>query len=139
MTDIKQDIRLELLKLSTEIVASQVSGQISSEKSVDTLLKNAFDALSRMYHADDDHQKDRPDPAVPIDESVQEDYIVCLEDGKKMKMMRRHLMTAYNMTPEEYRERWGLPADYPMTAPSYSKRRSGLAKEIGLGKNRRKN
>ncbi|MBU0859658.1 MAG: MucR family transcriptional regulator, partial [Alphaproteobacteria bacterium] len=76
---------------------------------------------------------ERPQPAVPIKKSVTPDYIVCLEDGKKLKMLKRHLKTAYNMSPEEYRERWGLPADYPMVAPSYAKQRSVLAKEIGLG------
>jgi predicted transcriptional regulator len=75
----------------------------------------------------------RPQPAVSVKKSVQPDYIVCLEDGKKLKMLKRHLKTAYNMTPEAYRERWGLPSDYPMVAPNYAKQRSQLAKEIGLG------
>ena len=76
---------------------------------------------------------ERPQPAVPIKKSVHADYIVCLEDGKKLKMLKRHLKTAYNMTPESYRERWGLGADYPMVAPNYARQRSRLAKEIGLG------
>ena len=76
---------------------------------------------------------DRPRPAVPIKKSVTADHIICLEDGKKLKMLKRHLKTAYNMTPEEYRERWGLPRDYPMVAPNYAKHRSSLAKKIGLG------
>ena len=75
----------------------------------------------------------RPQPAVGIKKSVQPDYIVCLEDGKKLKMLKRHLKTAYNMSPEGYRERWGLPSDYPMVAPNYARQRSRLAKEIGLG------
>jgi predicted transcriptional regulator len=75
----------------------------------------------------------RPQPAVSVKRSVQPEYIVCLEDGKKLKMLKRHLKTAYNMTPEAYRERWGLPADYPMVAPNYAQQRSRLAKEIGLG------
>jgi predicted transcriptional regulator len=74
---------------------------------------------------------------VPVKRSVFPDYIICLEDGKKLKMLKRHLKTAYNMTPDEYRERWGLPADYPMVAPNYAKHRSDLAKEIGLGTSRR--
>ena len=74
-----------------------------------------------------------PQPAVPIKKSVTPDYVVCLEDGKKLKMLKRHLKTQYNMTPEEYRERWGLPVDYPMVAPKYAEQRSRLAKEIGLG------
>lgn len=76
---------------------------------------------------------DRPTPAVPIKKSITPDFIVCLEDGKKLKMLKRHLKTAYNMTPEEYRERWGLSPDYPMVAPNYAKQRSRLAKQIGLG------
>jgi predicted transcriptional regulator len=80
---------------------------------------------------------ERPTPAVPPKKSVFPDYIVCLEDGKKLKMLKRHLKTSYNMTPEEYRERWGLGSDYPMVAPNYAKHRSNLAKEIGLGTTRR--
>jgi predicted transcriptional regulator len=75
----------------------------------------------------------RPEPAIPIKKSVMPEYIVCLEDGKKLKMLKRHLKTAYNMTPEQYRERWNLPADYPMTAPNYAKQRSQLALDNGLG------
>ncbi len=75
----------------------------------------------------------KPKPAVPIKQSVKPDYIVCLEDGKKLKMMKRHLNTAYNMTPDDYRKRWGLPRDYPMVAPNYAATRSKLAKKIGLG------
>jgi predicted transcriptional regulator len=77
--------------------------------------------------------EERPQPAVAIKKSVTPDYIVCLEDGKKLKMLKRHLKTAYNMSPEEYRDRWGLPADYPMVAPNYARQRSSLAKQIGLG------
>jgi predicted transcriptional regulator len=76
---------------------------------------------------------DRPQPAVPVKKSVTPEHIICLEDGKKLKMLKRHLKTAYNMTPEEYRERWGLPSDYPMVAPNYARQRSRLAKDIGLG------
>ena len=81
---------------------------------------------------------ERPRPAVAIKKSISPDYIVCLEDGKKLKMLKRHLKTAYNMTPDEYRKRWGLPADYPMVAPNYAKHRSNLAKKIGLGTKPRK-
>jgi predicted transcriptional regulator len=79
------------------------------------------------------NNSERPQPAVPIRKSVMPDYIICLEDGKKLKMLKRHLKTAYSMTPEQYRERWGLPSDYPMVAPNYAKTRSRLAKDIGLG------
>jgi predicted transcriptional regulator len=81
---------------------------------------------------------ERPQPAVPIKKSVNPDYLVCLEDGKKLKMLKRHLKTAYDLTPEQYRERWGLGSDYPMVAPNYAKQRSRLAKEIGLGTRARK-
>ena len=76
---------------------------------------------------------ERPNPAVPVKKSVTPEYIVCLEDGKKLKMLKRHLKTAYDMSPEDYRERWNLPQDYPMVAPNYAKQRSRLAKQIGLG------
>ena len=76
---------------------------------------------------------ERPQPAVNVKKSIQPDYIVCLDDGKRLKMLKRHLKTAYDMTPEQYRERWGLPPDYPMVAPNYARQRSRLAKEIGLG------
>jgi predicted transcriptional regulator len=78
-------------------------------------------------------QADKPQPAVPVKKSVFPDHIVCLEDGKKLKMLKRHLKTSYDMTPDQYRERWGLPADYPMVAPDYASHRSRLAKKIGLG------
>jgi predicted transcriptional regulator len=81
---------------------------------------------------------EKPTPAIPVKKSVTPEYIVCLEDGKKLKMLKRHLRTAYNMSPEEYRDKWGLPADYPMVAPSYAKQRSKLAKQIGLGTRGRK-
>lgn len=77
-------------------------------------------------------------PAVPIGESITPDYVICLEDGRRMKMLKRHLKTAYNMTPDQYRERWGLPANYPMVAPNYAKKRQGIAKSIGLGTTRKK-
>ena len=78
-------------------------------------------------------QAEKPQPAVPVKKSVFPDHIICLEDGKQLKMLKRHLKTAYNMTPEQYRERWGLPVDYPMVAPNYAQHRSSLAKQIGLG------
>jgi predicted transcriptional regulator len=80
----------------------------------------------------------RPQPAVPVKKSIAPEYIVCLEDGKKLKMLKRHLKTKYNMTPDEYRERWGLPPDYPMVAPNYAQQRSELAKKIGLGTTKRR-
>lgn len=117
---------------TTAIVAAQIGRMGIDAGDVPTLIRNTFDALSRLG------QPDTPPPApltpaVPISKSVKPDHIVCLEDGKKLKMLKRHIMTQYNLTPDEYRAKWGLPADYPMTAPNYAEKRRELAKAIGLG------
>ncbi len=127
--------REELLTLTTEIVSSYVSHNVIATDEVPTMIDQVFKALSTAG-SEDNATADRPQPAVPIKRSITEDYLICLEDGKKLKMLKRHLKTAYNMTPEQYRERWGLAADYPMVAPSYAERRSKLAKDIGLGTSR---
>ncbi|MBB4314631.1 putative transcriptional regulator [Roseospira marina] len=101
------------------------------------LIQDVHRSLSTIGQATP--EAERPQPAVPIKKSVQPDFIVCLEDGKKLKMLKRHLKTAYDMTPEEYRDRWGLPTDYPMVAPNYAQHRSALAKKIGLGTRARRN
>lgn len=124
--------REELLKLTSQIISSYVSHNTVKADDLSSLMDTVFKTLSNM-NGDASAIVDRPQPAVPIKKSVMPDYIVCLEDGKKLKMLKRHLKTAYNMSPEEYRERWGLPADYPMVAPNYAKQRSRLAKDIGLG------
>lgn len=122
----------ELLTLTTDIVSSHVSNNSMSTNEVTSLIEQVFKTLSSL--GGDSHvMGERPQPAVPVKRSVTPDYIICLEDGKKLKMLKRHLKTAYNMSPEEYRERWNLPADYPMVAPNYAKQRSKLAKDIGLG------
>ncbi len=131
MTD--QTSRDDLLALTTEVVSAYVSNNTLPTADVSGLIEQVFKTLANVS-ADGSSRADRPQPAVPIKRSVTPDYIVCLEDGKKLKMLKRHLKTAYNMSPDEYRERWGLPADYPMVAPSYAERRSKLAKDIGLGK-----
>ena len=95
------------------------------------MIQEVFKTLSGV--GKEPAQPDRPQPAVPIKKSVFPDHIICLEDGKKLKMLKRHLKTAYNLTPEQYRERWGLASDYPMVAPNYARHRSSLAKKIGLG------
>lgn len=124
----------DLLALTTEIVSSHVSNNTVAQNEIPSLIEQVFRTLSGLGGAGTSPlSADRPLPAVPIKKSVTPEYIVCLEDGKKLKMLKRHLKTAYDMTPEEYRERWGLPADYPMVAPSYAKQRSRLAKDIGLG------
>jgi len=122
----------ELLSLTTDIVSAHVSNNNVQSSEVTELIEKVFKSLNTLGH-DALVMSERPQPAVPIKRSVTQVYIICLEDGKKLKMLKRHLKTAYNMSPEEYRERWGLPADYPMVAPNYAKQRSQLAKDIGLG------
>lgn len=124
--------REELLKLTSQIVSSYVSNNTVKAEDVSSLIDTIYKTLANI-NPDAPTLADRPQPAVPIKKSVMPDYVVCLEDGKKLKMLKRHLKTAYNMTPDEYRERWGLPSDYPMVAPNYAKQRSRLAKDIGLG------
>jgi predicted transcriptional regulator len=125
----------ELLALTTEIVAAHVSNNTVSPAELQGLIEKTYKTLLGLGNdsAPSPLLAERPQPAVPIRKSVHPDYIICLEDGKKLKMLKRHLKTAYNMSPEQYRERWGLPADYPMVAPNYAKTRSRLAKDIGLG------
>ncbi len=122
----------ELLALTTNIVAAHVSNNSVAVPDLPRLIREVHDTLASVSGAGG-REPERPTPAVAIKKSVTPDHIVCLEDGKKLKMLKRHLKTAYNMTPEQYRERWGLSADYPMVAPNYAKQRSKLAKQIGLG------
>jgi predicted transcriptional regulator len=122
----------ELLSLTTEIVAAHVSNNTVAIHDLPGLIEQVYRSLSNVG-TEPVVVSEKPQPAVPIKKSVTPEYIVCLEDGKKLKMLKRHLKTAYNMTPEEYRDRWGLPPDYPMVAPNYAKQRSRLAKQIGLG------
>ncbi len=121
----------ELLELTTNVVAAHVSNNSVAVADLPRLIREVHDTLVSVMGGGPDAE--RPTPAVPIKKSVAPDFIVCLEDGKKLKMLKRHLKTAYNLSPEDYRERWGLPADYPMVAPNYAKQRSKLAKQIGLG------
>ena len=122
----------ELLALTSEIVSSYLSNNTVAAAEIPHVIEQVFKTLANV-NSESGASADRPQPAAPIKKSVTPDYIICLEDGKKLKMLKRHLKTAYNMTPEQYRERWGLPADYPMVAPNYAKQRSKLAKDIGLG------
>lgn len=124
----------EILGLTTEIVAAHLSNNTTDEKNIPGLIEQVYRTLSNLGSGSSIETSERPAPAVPIKKSYTADYIICLEDGKKLKMLRRHLKTAYGMTPDQYRERWSLPANYPMTAPNYAKQRSKLAKDIGLGK-----
>ena len=122
----------DLLALTTEIVAAHVSNNTVPLGDLPQLINQVYNSLANIGSVPNT-PAERPQPAVPIKKSVHADFIVCLEDGKKLKMLKRHLKTAYNMTPEAYRERWGLGSDYPMVAPNYARQRSRLAKEIGLG------
>ena len=122
----------ELLEYTTEIVAAHVSNNTVPVVDLSDLIHQVYRTLASV-ESETTAAQERPEPAVPIKKSVTNDYIVCLEDGKKLKMLKRHLKTAYGMSPEEYRERWGLPPEYPMVAPSYAAQRSPLAKKIGLG------
>jgi len=121
-----------LLSLTTEIVAAHVSNNTVPLAELPNLIDQVYKTLATSS-AEPAPVAERPQPAVPVKKSITPDYIICLEDGKRLKMLKRHLKTAYNMTPEEYRDRWQLPSDYPMVAPNYARQRSSLAKEIGLG------
>ncbi len=127
-----------LLEMTSQIVSSFVSNNPVDAKSLPALIETVHASLGSLSTspAKPDNAA-KPPPAVEIKESVTPDHIICLEDGRKLKMLKRYLRSRYNMTPEEYRQRWNLPLDYPMVAPNYAKRRSEFAKEIGLGKKRR--
>ena len=126
----------ELLELTTEIVSAHASNNTVAPGGLSQLIQDVDKTLADV--GAQEAVPEKPRPAVSAKKSVFPDFIVCLEDGKKLKMLKRHLKTAYNLTPDEYRKRWGLPADYPMVAPNYAKHRSALAKKIGLGTKPRK-
>jgi predicted transcriptional regulator len=120
-----------ILGWTAQIVSAHVSNNTVSPEGLPALIQEVFRTLTNVGVQVEPSEK--PQPAVPIKKSVFGDYIICLEDGKKLKMLKRHLKTAYNLEPDQYRERWGLPPDYPMVAPNYARQRSSLAKKIGLG------
>ncbi len=126
----------ELLELTTEIVSAHVGNNSIVLGDLPQLIQDVYKTLAVVGTTP--AVPERPKPAVPIKKSIFPDYVVCLEDGKKLKMLKRHLKTSYNMTPDEYRARWDLSPEYPMVAPNYAKHRSALAKKIGLGTKRRK-
>jgi predicted transcriptional regulator len=126
-----------LLTLTADIVAAHVSNNSVAVNDLPNLIQNVHSALSGISGARSAPEA-KPEPKVPVRSSIKPDYIVCLEDGKKLKMLKRHLMTHYQMTPDQYRQKWGLNADYPMVAPNYAEQRRVLAKSIGLGTKRRK-
>lgn len=128
----------DLQAFTAKVVSSYVGNNVVSVADIPALIQAVQGAFQRLGDDSTPVARDEPVPAAPIKKSVTPEFIICLEDGKKLKMLKRHLMSHYNMTPEQYRERWGLPADYPMVAPNYALHRQALAKKIGLGKARRK-
>jgi predicted transcriptional regulator len=127
-----------MLELTSRIVSAQLSHNALPANELPALINQVFKAITGLDTGTQAAAALRPEPAVPVKKSVFADYIVCLEDGKKLKLLKRHLMTSYNLTPDAYRKRWSLPPDYPMVAPSYANRRSTLAKSAGLGSKRTK-
>lgn len=125
--------RGEILALTTEIVSAHVGNNAVGQSDVAELIQSVYAKLNELASGEEAATVELT-PAVPIKKSVTDDYIICLEDGKKLKMLKRHLMTSYGMTPEDYRAKWGLKADYPMVAPNYALKRQELAKKIGLGR-----
>src|SRR5438128_1751032 len=127
----EQAASADVLGLTAQIVSAHVSNNSIGADALPNLIQEVYRTLAGV--GKEQVIPDKQQPAVPVKKSVYPDHIICLEDGKKLKMLKRHLKTSYNMTPEQYRERWGLAADYPMVAPNYARQRSRLAKEIGLG------
>ncbi len=124
---------LELTSFVAEIVSAYISKNTMASSDLPAFVQLIHRSLCSLSTGKSYLLSARSEPAVPIEESIQPDYIICLEDGRKLKMLKRHLKTAYSMTPEQYRERWNLPTNYPMVAPNYAERRSSIAKDIGLG------
>ncbi|WP_119308423.1 MucR family transcriptional regulator [Cohaesibacter haloalkalitolerans] len=127
-----------LIELTADIVSAYVSNNAVPVNDLSGLIGDIYKALEDTRAPVSEEVIEAPKPAISVKKSITPDYIICLEDGKKFKSLKRHLRTHYNLSPEEYREKWGLPADYPMVAPSYAEARSSLAKKMGLGQQRRK-
>lgn len=128
----EDDNTQHLLQYTTDIVSSHVANNTVALSDLPSLIRNVYDTLTSIQNQKQEVEE-KLVPAVSVKRSIQPEYLICLEDGKKLKMLKRHLKTAYNMTPDDYRARWNLPNDYPMVAPNYAKQRSQLAKNIGLG------
>nr|WP_295668993.1 MucR family transcriptional regulator [Sphingomonas sp.] len=135
--DMHTDLHDTLITLTADIVAAHVSNNSVAVSDLPILISNVHGALTGLGNPSTAPEV-KQEPAVSVRASIKPDFIVCLEDGKKLKMLKRHLMTHYQMTPEQYRAKWNLPADYPMVAPNYAEQRRTLAKKIGLGTKRRK-
>ncbi|SRR5258708_38667151 len=138
MSDLQDQVTIShgaLLRMTTDVVAAYVGKNAVATGQISDVINLVFHSLSQLNGNSKSAQAEPLKPAVAIRRSVTPEYIVCLEDGKKLKMLKRHLRTTYGMTPEEYRAKWGLPPDYPMVAPNYAEQRSMFAKKIGLGRN----
>ena len=133
MDEQEMEMTQTLIAFTSNIVEAYVSNNSAELDEVPVLINNVYSALSSLGGGAT-QEEERPEPAVSVRASVKPDYLVCLEDGKKLKMLKRYLRTNYDMSPEEYRERWNLPSDYPMVAPNYAEKRRELAKKIGLGR-----
>jgi predicted transcriptional regulator len=132
-----ENLNETLITLTADIVSAHVSNNSVAVNDLPVLIQNVHNALSGLGGKAEEPEV-KQEPAVSVRSSVKPDYIVCLEDGKKLMMLKRHLMTHYQMTPDEYRQKWGLNGDYPMVAPNYAEQRRSLAKKIGLGTKRRR-
>lgn len=128
----------DLLGLTAEIVSAHVSNNPVPVAELPGLIVEVHKTLASLGTAAPPVEVEKKAPAVPVKKSITPDYLICLEDGRKLKMLKRHLKTSYNLSPEQYRDKWGLPNDYPMVAPNYARHRSSLAKKIGLGTQSRK-
>jgi predicted transcriptional regulator len=128
----------QFIELATDIVSAYVSNNSVGAGDLPTLIKDVYGALSRVTNGESAAPAEAAKPAVPVKKSITPDYLICLEDGKQFKSLKRHLRTQYGLSPEQYREKWNLGADYPMVAPNYAAARSNLAKQMGLGQQRKK-
>jgi len=128
----------QVLRMTTDVVAAYLRKNSLPSAQIADIIATVYRSLRGLGADGVDGQLDAQKPAVPVRRSINPDYLVCLEDGKKLKMLKRHLRSSYNLTPDQYRNKWGLPADYPMVAPNYADQRSAFAKQIGLGRSGRK-
>jgi len=128
-------VRIEdTLRMTTDIVASFVANNPVASDQLPDLIRTIHSTVANLATGADQRAVEKPKPAVPVNKSVHNEYIICLEDGKKLTMLKRYLRSTYGLSPDDYRKRWGLPADYPMVAPAYAAQRSAFAKQIGLGR-----
>jgi predicted transcriptional regulator len=135
----QKDSELLLVEYTSRVISAYVSNHVVPSTDLSKLIGSVFDALQSVSHATPAAPViEKPKPPVPVRKSIEQDYLICLEDGRRFKSLKRHLMASFNMTPDQYREKWDLPADYPMVAPTYAAARSQLAKNMGLGRLARK-